>query len=252
MPENLFILFTHKDGSPEEVRKLLGESFANDKVIGINESLQIRGWHNFHDDFQPHLLIIHDGDDLSDQQNKTRLKEIIINKSNIYVVYHGKDTENNIISRQKEVLRRICSENKKLIYEAYEHHTPGNNAADSLNKIATFLNNSSSLSEYENALNDLITKSNYTDTDPYLEIKLELLHQCLTLEGKSEAEKKFSELIELIDDNNVKRKISEAFENMIRVMEKENIDCLSDNDITGIKGGYIGALENFRKSLEPL
>jgi hypothetical protein len=89
------------------------------------------------------------------------------------------------------------------------------------------------------------------DFDPVLESKLRLLHLCLAPGEITEAENGYTDLIKLLNKDEKKDKIKSAFKEMETIIKKENVDCFDKSDITGMKGGYIGALENLRKSLEP-
>ena len=84
--------------------------------------------------------------------------------------------------------------------------------------------------------------------DPALEAKLELLHQCLTPNGISEAKNTYNDLIKLLKEDE-KKNIQLAFEKMKKIMEIKDVKCLEDEDVNGFPRGYVGTLETLRKSL---
>lgn len=182
MAKNLFIIFTKKDGAPVELRHLLGDSFLTEKIIGIDEHTVKRGVEQMHSELNPDVLIVWDSFDL--EQVEGLLESKIKPKSNVYVIFHKslEDSAPHILENQQKTLRKICTDNKKSLFETSEHHNKGNYGADRLNIIAGMINNNSfERNVYNKVLDEILKNPHYIG--PKLEAKLELLHACLTPEG---------------------------------------------------------------------
>lgn len=205
--KNVIVVFTIKDDNTNAF---------------LNKFFPAQNWEDwkyklFPDNNKFDLIFINDSCNSWTESDYNNLKNHISN-NNIYIIFH----------REEKLVNEVFS--VFTTFKTIQRHNSGW-GFDLLCQLSTEIGND----KYKEIFNELVERIHNIQ----IELRLNVLHSCLTPCGTAAAKDAY-DLVTLLDKDDEKQKIKKSFREFIEKINEET-NCFSDN--------YIYELEKLRKSL---